>query len=73
MPKTETPKLSRPGLLKMSVEEAKKAGQKYAAFITSVRAEVIKSGVKEDQIRDLMKDMAALGDCGSGVMCVILT
>lgn len=35
------PKLSRPSLPEMSVEDAKKVGQKYAAFLTSLRVEIL--------------------------------
>ena len=69
----EIPKLSRASLAEMSATDAKKLAENYATFITSFRAQVIKAGLKEEQIRDVIKDMAALGDCSSGVMCVILT
>lgn len=69
----EIPKLSRASLAEMTVSDVKKLAENYATFITSFRTEVIKSGLKEEQIRDVMKDMAALGDCSGGVMCVILT
>jgi len=69
----EIPKLSRASLAEMSVTDVKKLAENYATFITSFSAEVIKAGLKEEEIRVAMKAAAALGDCSSGVMCVICT
>lgn len=37
----DIPQLSSPGILEMLVEDAKKVGRKYAAFLTSLRAEIL--------------------------------
>jgi len=70
---TEIPKLLRPSLAEMSAEDVKKLSVNSAAFITNFRAEILKAGYKEESIRELMKDMLSMGECGGGVMCLWCT
>jgi hypothetical protein len=67
----EAPKKSR--IFDMSRDDAKKAGENFAAFLTSFRAEVLNAGLKEELVRGMLQDVVSAGDCSSGVMCIICT
>ncbi len=60
-------------LHKMSVDDAKKLGHNYGAFIAGLRAEILNAGLSEEQVRDLLNDIVPLGDCETGNMCWTLT
>ncbi len=57
----------------ITLADAKKAGQIDALYIVGFRAEVVKHGLMEDEIRSLLKEMASVGKCGDGTMCRIWT
>ncbi len=57
----------------VSVAEAGKTADAVGVFVGRLQVQLKKAGLKETQIRELLKAAVAKGDCSSGTMCRLWT